>query len=170
MGCPRIYVSPYMYFCVYVCICRVWVCSIVLCLCACVFMRVFVSVCCRSLTRHLPKNCEQMGCPSVHMYTCTRASQFFATYTNMLWHTICTTRTTCKCTLTISSVLQRVAACCSVLQVLYCVALCRIDVNNQQCVAACCSMLQRVAMCCNVLYCVALCRIAFQCVAVCCRV
>jgi len=38
-----------------------------------------------------------------------------------------------------------------------------------QCVAACCSVLQRVAACCNVLQCVAVCCNVLQCVATCSR-
>ena len=57
--------------------------------------------------------------------------------------------------------LQRVAACCSVLQ---CVAVC---CSLLQCVAVCCNVLQRVAVCCNVLQCVAMCCNVLQCVAVC---
>jgi len=36
-----------------------------------------------------------------------------------------------------------------------------------QCVAVCCSVLQRVAACCSVLQCVAVCCSVLQCVAVC---
>jgi len=36
-----------------------------------------------------------------------------------------------------------------------------------QCVAACCSVLQRVAVCCSVLQCVAVCCSVLQCAAVC---
>ena len=39
-----------------------------------------------------------------------------------------------------------------------------------QCVAECCSVLQRVAVCCSVLQCVAVCGSTLQCVAVCCSV
>jgi len=39
-----------------------------------------------------------------------------------------------------------------------------------QCVAVCCSVLQRVAECCSVLQCVAVCCSVLQCVAVCCSV
>ena len=49
--------------------------------------------------------------------------------------------------LTVSCVLQCVAACCSVLQcfaALQCVAVC---CSVLQCVAVCCSVLQRVAVC-----------------------
>jgi len=72
-------------------------------------------------------------------------------------------------------VLQRVAACCSVLQrvavLTYCTylsdgayAVCR---GVMQCVAACCSVLQRVAVCCSVLtYCTYLATELMQCVAV----
>jgi len=38
-----------------------------------------------------------------------------------------------------------------------------------QCVAACCSVLQRVAVCCSVLQCVAVCCSVLQCVAECCQ-
>jgi len=87
----------------------------------------------------------------------------------------------CKCcivlhcvalTLTISSVLQRVAACCSVLQcvamcciVLHCVAL---PSSVLQCVAVCSLALQCIAVYCSVLQCVAVCCSVLQCVAVCC--
>jgi len=39
-----------------------------------------------------------------------------------------------------------------------------------QCVAVCCSVLQRSAMCCSLLQCVAVCCSVLQCVAVCCSV
>jgi len=58
-----------------------------------------------------------------------------------------------QCVAVCYSVLQRVAACCSVLQ----------------CVAVCCSVLQRVAACCSVFQCVAVCSV-LQCVAGCCIV
>ena len=71
------------------------------------------------------------------------------------------------------SVLLRVAACCSMLQllqcaavscsVLQCLAVCRSVLQCVQCVAACCSVLQCAAVSCSVLQCV-------QCVAVCCSV
>jgi len=85
-------------------------------------------------------------------------------------------------------VLQRVAACCSLLQ---CIAVCcsvpRYDAvcgSVLQCVAVCCSVLQCVAVCqisraprCwagiavgSVLQCVAVCCSVLQCVAVCCSV
>jgi len=94
-----------------------------------------------------------------------------------------------------SSVLQRVAACCSVLQcvavgVVVCVAVCiavcvavccscslcprRGALAALQCVAACCSVLQHVAVCCSVLQCVAVfvavLLATLQCVAACCSV
>jgi len=59
-------------------------------------------------------------------------------------------------------VLQRVAACCSVLQ---CIAVCCIALQG---VAVRCSVLQCVAVCCSVLQCVAARCSALQCVAVCC--
>ena len=52
---------------------------------------------------------------------------------------------------------QRVAAYCSVMHCL-------------QCVAVCCSVSQCVAFCCGVLQCVAVCCSVLQCVAVCCSV
>ena len=48
------------------------------------------------------------------------------------------------------SVLQCVAVCCSVLQ--------RVDILKSQCIAVCCSVLQCVAVCYSVLQCVAVCR------------
>jgi len=77
-------------------------------------------------------------------------------------------------------VLQRVAACCSVLQ---CVAVCCSSTYSRereltfgeccsvlQCVAVCCSVLQCVAVCCSVLQCAAVCCSVLQCAAVCCSV
>jgi len=59
--------------------------------------------------------------------------------------------------------MQRVAACCSVLQrdavnfvAVQCIATLR------GCCAACCSMLKYVAVCCSVLHCVALCCSVLQ--------
>jgi len=43
-------------------------------------------------------------------------------------------------------------------------------VSQVQCVAVCCSVLQRGAVCCSVLQCVAVCWSVLQCVAVCCSV
>jgi len=59
---------------------------------------------------------------------------------------------------------QCVAACCSVLQ--------RVAVRFSvlQCVAMHCSVLQCIGMCCSVLQCVAVCCSVLQCVAVCCSV
>jgi len=54
--------------------------------------------------------------------------------------------------------LQCVAVCCSVLQR---VAAC---CSVLQCVAVCCSVLQRVAACCSVLQCVAVCCSVLQCI------
>ena len=54
-----------------------------------------------------------------------------------------------QCDVACCSVLQRVAACCSVLQ----------------CDVVCCSVFQRVAACCSVLQCVAVCCSVLQCVA-----
>jgi len=75
------------------------------------------------------------------------------------------------------SVLQRVAACCSVLQSngsLYrhthwgvCFGFSAQPFVN---VAVCCSVLQCVAVCCSVLQCAAVCCSVLQCVAVCCSV
>jgi len=68
-----------------------------------------------------------------------------------------------QCAVMLYSVLQRVAACCSVLQ---CVAerqcesvvmVVLLGGGFQQCGAACCSVLQHVAACCSVLQCVATC-------------
>jgi len=70
------------------------------------------------------------------------------------------------------SVLQRVAACCSLVQ---CVKKsiesegldeedCRKRRCMLQCVAVCCSVLQCVAVCCSVLQCAAVCCSALQCV------
>ena len=56
------------------------------------------------------------------------------------------------------------ASCCSVLQCLCCVAA-RCSVLQR--VAVCCSVLQCVAVCCSVLQCVAVCCSVLQCVAVC---
>ena len=56
--------------------------------------------------------------------------------------------------------LQRVVACCSVLQ---CGEVC---CSVLQCGEVCCSVLQCVAVCCSVLQCVAVCCSASQCVAV----
>ena len=53
--------------------------------------------------------------------------------------------------ISLGSVLQHVAVCCSVLQ---CVAVCY---SVLQCAAVCCSVLQCVAVCCSVLQCVAVC-------------
>jgi hypothetical protein len=73
-------------------------------------------------------------------------------------------------------VLQRVRACCSVLQSNRAAEL----AFGSPCVAVCCSLLQcarvcysvQVArlLCCIVLHCVAVCCIVLQCVAVCCSV
>ena len=60
--------------------------------------------------------------------------------------------------------MQCVAVCCSVLQR---VAVC---CSSLQCVAVCCSALHCIAVCCSVLQCVAVCCSVLQCVAVCCSV
>jgi len=79
------------------------------------------------------------------------------------------------------NVLQRVAACCSVL---HCVAVCcsvlqrvavclsatRLRDSVPPSIAVCCCVLQRVAACCSVLQCVAVCCSVLQCVAACRRV
>ena len=78
----------------------------------------------------------------------------------------------------ICSVLQRVAACGSVLQRVAVRNDIRIhgsipiirDMTHLQCVAVCCSVLQRIAVCCSVLQCVAVCCSVLQRVAVCCSV
>jgi len=75
----------------------------------------------------------------------------------------------------VSSMLQCVAMCCSVLKThvmryIAC-ALVTFDgrgvsgVFNMCCVAECCSVLQCVAVCCSVMQCVAVCCSALQCVA-----
>ena len=61
-----------------------------------------------------------------------------------------------------TAVNQCVATCCSVLQ--RAAACCSV----LQRVVACCSVLQRVAACCSVLQCVAACCRVLQCVVVCC--
>jgi len=55
-----------------------------------------------------------------------------------------------QCAAVYYSVLQRVAACCSMLQYVQYVAVC---CSMLQCVAVCCSVLQCVAMCCSMLQC-----------------
>jgi len=63
------------------------------------------------------------------------------------------------------SALQRVAACCSVLQ--HVARESFVDLVRKLCLV-CCSVLQRVAVCCSVLQCVAVfCCSVMQCVAVC---
>ena len=70
--------------------------------------------------------------------------------------------------------LQRVAACGSLVQ---CVVVCREcneggfwqEGDRTFCGAACCSMLQYVAVCCSMLQYVAVCCSVLQCAAVCCR-
>jgi len=57
---------------------------------------------------------------------------------------------------------QCVAVCCSVLQ--------RHITHTWSCVVVCCDVLQCVAACCNVLQRVAVCCSVLQCVAVCCSV
>ena len=87
----------------------------------------------------------------------------------MSWNDSWNASTMYGATGTCCSVLQRVAVCCTLLQHPVChsdearlqrmtqlerVAVC---CNVLQCVATCCSVLQRVAVCCNVLQCVAPC-------------
>ena len=67
--------------------------------------------------------------------------------------------------------LQRVAACCSVLQCAAAGDPTNLNINvcirmqYLQCVAVCCSVLQRVAACCSVLQRVAVCCSVLQCAA-----
>jgi len=71
-------------------------------------------------------------------------------------------------------VLQCVAVCCSVLQravaCLDCPPKVATDIIVLQCVAVCCSVLQCVSMHCSALQCVAVCCSVLPCVAVCCHV
>ena len=64
------------------------------------------------------------------------------------------------------SVLQRVAACCSVLQRVAVIYVCFTCRGEDKWVSSICNVLQCVAVCCNVLQCVAVCCSVLQCVAV----
>jgi len=85
-----------------------------------------------------------------------------ATHCNMLQHAATHCNTHCSTrhlydTAThrvLQCVLQRVAACCSMLQ---CVRICGTNCSTSCGMHVCCSVLQCVAMCCSVLQCVAVC-------------